>query len=229
MEGLLSQCCPMGVCSRSECGLLPSLRRCVYFCSISYHKSIGARGGEHEGRLLDEEVLDAPEELRQPVFGVGGAQEDQGQERLALCSSYISQDSHMPWSWRGGARVSSGPIARQMEELEEERKKSRVGRGSLGEPFKSRKTVTPTQLLRFSTCRVAGCLQPRRPRMTETCVIMSCLLFFNSIVGRRSLRQLVDQVWRRRSTAGSRFSGSRELLWKAFSGGWYALSESGQS
>ena len=33
---------------------------------------------------LDEEVLDAPEELRQPVVGVGGAQEEHGQERLAL-------------------------------------------------------------------------------------------------------------------------------------------------
>ena len=33
---------------------------------------------------LDEEVLDAPEELRQPVVGVGGAQEEQDQERLAL-------------------------------------------------------------------------------------------------------------------------------------------------
>ena len=33
-----------------------------------------ARGGEREGRLrLDEEVLEAPEELRQPVVGVGGA------------------------------------------------------------------------------------------------------------------------------------------------------------
>ena len=32
----------------------------------------------------DEEVLDAPEGLRQPVVGVGGAQEEQGQERLAL-------------------------------------------------------------------------------------------------------------------------------------------------
>ena len=44
-----------------------------------------ARGGEYEGRpRLDEEVLDAPEELRQPVVGVGGAQEDQGQERFPL-------------------------------------------------------------------------------------------------------------------------------------------------
>ena len=32
----------------------------------------------------DAEVLDAPKELRQPVVGVGGAQEEQGQERLAL-------------------------------------------------------------------------------------------------------------------------------------------------
>ena len=30
------------------------------------------------------EVVDAHEEMRQPVVGVGGAQEDQGQERLAL-------------------------------------------------------------------------------------------------------------------------------------------------
>ena len=44
-----------------------------------------ARGGEREGRLrLDEEVLDAPEELRQPVVGVEGAQEEHGQERLAF-------------------------------------------------------------------------------------------------------------------------------------------------
>ena len=44
-----------------------------------------ARGGEQEGRLrLDEEVLDAPEELRQPVVGMGGTQEEQGREWLAL-------------------------------------------------------------------------------------------------------------------------------------------------
>ena len=41
-----------------------------------------ARGGEQEGRLrLDEEVLE------QPVLGVGGTQEEQGRERLALCTS----------------------------------------------------------------------------------------------------------------------------------------------
>ena len=32
-----------GVCSRSECGLLPSLCVCASFCPISYHKSIGGR------------------------------------------------------------------------------------------------------------------------------------------------------------------------------------------
>ena len=49
---------------------------------------ITSPSGEQEGRLrLDGEVLDAPEELRQPVVGVGGAQEEQGQERLALCTS----------------------------------------------------------------------------------------------------------------------------------------------
>ena len=46
---------------------------------------VSARGREHEGRLrVDEEVLDAHEELRQPVVGVGGAQEDQDRERFAL-------------------------------------------------------------------------------------------------------------------------------------------------
>ena len=44
-----------------------------------------ARGGEHEGRpRFHEEVLDAPEELRQPVVGVGGAQEKEGRKRCAL-------------------------------------------------------------------------------------------------------------------------------------------------
>ena len=38
-----------------------------------------ARGGEHEGRhRVDEEVLVAHEELRQPVVGVGGTEEEQG-------------------------------------------------------------------------------------------------------------------------------------------------------
>ena len=61
----------------------------------------------------------------------GGSEEsrEQGQERLAFCTSWISQDSHMPWSSRGGKRVSSGLIARKMEELEEERKKSRAKKG----------------------------------------------------------------------------------------------------
>ena len=79
-----------------------------------------ARGGVQEGRLRrDEEVLDAPEELRQPVVGVGGTQEVQGREWLALYTCWISQDSHVPWSSRGGTGVSSGLVARQMEELEE--------------------------------------------------------------------------------------------------------------
>ena len=46
--------------------------------------SVVHREAEAAQRLRrDEEVLDAPEELRQPVVGVGGAQEEQGQERLA--------------------------------------------------------------------------------------------------------------------------------------------------
>ena len=37
-----------------------------------------------KGDFVSTKVLDAREELRQPVVGVGGAQEDQGQERFAL-------------------------------------------------------------------------------------------------------------------------------------------------
>ena len=73
---------PNGVCCQSECGLFPSLWRCVSFCPISYHKAIGEREGRHR---LDEEVLDAREELRQPVVGVGGVQE-QHANRGSLCA-----------------------------------------------------------------------------------------------------------------------------------------------
>ena len=44
--------------------------------------SMGAEAAHRVRR--DEEVLDALEEMRQPVVGVEGAQEEQGQERLAL-------------------------------------------------------------------------------------------------------------------------------------------------
>ena len=62
--------------------------RCGVVFPLSPSAAEAARGGEREGRLrLDEEVLDAPEELRQPVVGVGGAQEEQDQERPSLCTS----------------------------------------------------------------------------------------------------------------------------------------------
>ena len=62
-----------------------SLRACLFLCYTPITSSSAAEAAQ---RLrLDEEVLDAPEELRQPVVGVGGAQEEQGQERLALCTS----------------------------------------------------------------------------------------------------------------------------------------------
>ena len=64
--------------------------------------------------------------------GWGGAQEEHGQER-ARCVHVMDLGKtvtcHGPS--RGGTRVSSGLNARQMEELEEERKKSRAGTGSL--------------------------------------------------------------------------------------------------
>ena len=70
------------------------------------------------------------------------------------------------WSSRGGTRVPSGLIARQMEEPEEERKKSRAGDRLA---LKSRKTVT---------------------------LILFYLLFFflinKSFVNRQSLRKPVD-------------------------------------
>ena len=73
----------------------------------------------------DEEVLDPPEELRQSAVGVGGAQEEQDPERLALYTWWITQDRHVPWSSRGGARVSSGLTARQVEEPEEQGRRAR--------------------------------------------------------------------------------------------------------
>ena len=67
-----------------ECGL-PCLD--VVLCPLLSHSPSqvhrqGDLGDEVDGR--DEEVLDAPEELRQPVVGVGGTQEEQGREWLAL-------------------------------------------------------------------------------------------------------------------------------------------------
>ena len=87
MEGVTTLAVlPNGVCSRSECGLLPSLWRCVSFVPslvTSLSAAEAARGGEREGR---RRLLDIPGELGQPVIGVGGAQEEQGWERLA-CGS----------------------------------------------------------------------------------------------------------------------------------------------
>ena len=76
--------------------------------------------GEAGQRLRrDEEVLDAPEELRQPVVEVGGAQEEQVQERLAFVHvvDLARQSRAMVFAW--WKPCTSGLIARQMEELEE--------------------------------------------------------------------------------------------------------------
>ena len=62
-----------------------SLRACLFLCYTPITSPSAAEAVQR--RRLDEEVLDAPGELRQPVVGVGGAQEEQGQERLALCTS----------------------------------------------------------------------------------------------------------------------------------------------
>ena len=71
-----------------------SLRVCLCLC---YTPITSPSAAEAAQRLrLDEE------------------QEEQGQERLALYTSWISQDSHVPWSSRGGTRVSSGLTAPQM-------------------------------------------------------------------------------------------------------------------
>ena len=61
-------------CTDSHCNRHIALRVCLCFLLSQRLRR-------------DEEVLDAPEELRQPVVGVRGAQEEQGQERLALCTS----------------------------------------------------------------------------------------------------------------------------------------------
>ena len=57
------------------------LRACVFVIPFVPSPSTSPSAAEVALRLrLDEEVLDAPEELRQPVVGVGGAQEEHGQE-----------------------------------------------------------------------------------------------------------------------------------------------------
>ena len=118
-------------CSVSHCNS-HSVASCVFVFPFNPSPISSPSAAEAAQRLRrDEEVLDAPEELRQPVVGVGGTQEVHRQERLALYTWWISQDSHVPWSSCCGTRVSSGLIARQMEEPEEQRKKSRAGRGSV--------------------------------------------------------------------------------------------------
>ena len=59
-----------------------------------------ARGGEQEGRLRrDEEVLDAPEELRQPVVGVEGAQEQVREARFVHVVDLARQSHAMVFTW----------------------------------------------------------------------------------------------------------------------------------
>ena len=112
MEGVTSLAVLLsGVCSRSECGLLSSLWRCVSFCPIS-----------------------------------------SGRKKQLKAES------------RKGDFVST-------------KRYCRAGRGSLCEPRKSRKTLTP---------------------------ILSYLLLFNSLVDRQSLRQPVDGCHKTSNAAGAR-------------------------
>ena len=77
---LFSQCCTIG----------SALFLCVPSPITRPSAAEAARGGKWGWRLrLDEEVLDAPEELRLPVIWGAGAQDEQGQERFALYSSWI--------------------------------------------------------------------------------------------------------------------------------------------
>ena len=70
-------------CTDSHCNSHIVLRVCLCFL-LSHHQSqVHRRHKQLSDFDRDEEVLDAPEELRQPVVGVGGAQEEQGQEMLA--------------------------------------------------------------------------------------------------------------------------------------------------
>ena len=71
MEGVTSLAVlPNGVYSSRRCGVdFPFVPSPI----TSPSAAEAAPDGEREGRLRrDEEVLDAPEELRQPVIGVGG-------------------------------------------------------------------------------------------------------------------------------------------------------------
>ena len=56
---------------------------CASFCPISYHKSTGGRSSSATSSR--QEVLDAPEELRQPVVGVEERKKSRG-KRGSLCA-----------------------------------------------------------------------------------------------------------------------------------------------
>ena len=51
---------------------------------------------------------------------------------------------------------------------------------------------------------------PRRPRMSETCVILSYLLFFCSLCGQAIIAAAGRRLWRRRSTAGCALQVSQD-------------------
>ena len=170
--------------ARARCGgvtsfaLLPVVFPLVSSPITSRSAAQAARGGEHEGRpRLDEEVLDAPKELRQPVVGVGGALEDQGRERLALCTLWISQDSRMAWSSRGEILVSSGLIARQMEELEEERKMSTSSSSSAWASLVSSVKTHPHDVA-VSGCDVMD-WEERRPPATPRRPVSACTVLLH--------------------------------------------------
>ena len=89
----------------------------------------GPSAAEAAQRLRpDEDVLDAPEEFRQPVVGVGGAQEEQGQERLALYIVDLARQSRaMVFAWwnpciiRHYCAVGGGAGGAGLEEQGQER------------------------------------------------------------------------------------------------------------
>ena len=131
---------PKRVCSRRECGLLPSLwSLCFLLSPISYHKSIGDRSSS---RWRAGEATSS----RRRSAGRSRRVEERKKNRAkrgSLCARRISRKTVTCH----GLRVVEPVQHQALEELEEERKKRRAGRGSLCEPRKSLKTVTPDPVL----------------------------------------------------------------------------------
>ena len=199
------------MCTRSECGLHPSLWRCVSICPISYHKAIGGRSSS---RLRAGRATSSPRRITGRSRRVAAASHRSWRsarrlgprERLALYTSWVSQDSHVPWSSRGGARVSSGLIARQTEELEESFAAGPALQLSL---FQDTSDWPPFVLSVQSRRRREKWTRTRKARLTRQCNARLRVCFYSSFFFSKNFTRR-----RRRASSASRSSPTPASLVK---------------